>query len=108
MLVLCLHTVAFIFPNVFGCAQLAMTEGDAEDADGIELEAVEMQGPGTGHFTIGENDDDDHDDDHDEDTPTRRKVQHAEGKADDRHGPSARGTAYAMDNFQPQQHTDLT
>lgn len=88
--------------------QLAMTEGDAEDADGIELEAVEMQGPGTGHFTIGENDDDDHDDDHDEDTPTRRKVQHAEGKADDRHGPSARGTAYAMDNFQPQQHTDLT
>lgn len=88
-----------------------MTEGDAEDADGIELEAVEMQGPGTGHFTIGENDDDDdHDEDHDhdDDTPTRRKVQHADSKPDDRHPPSSRGTAYALDNFQPQQHTDLT
>lgn len=84
-----------------------MTEGDAEDADGIELEAVEMQGPGTGHFTIGENDDDD-DDDNDsrhQDTPTRRKVQQAtEGKADDRHG----GTVYSLDSFQPQHHTDLT
>lgn len=69
----------------------------AEEADGIEMDTVEFQGPGGGQFTIGE----DEEDEEDEESPTHL----GEGKID---GQGGLGAAYAMANFEPQRHTDLT
>lgn len=69
----------------------------AEEADGIELDTVEFQGPGGGQFTIGENDEDEEDDE--------RPTGLGEGKID---GQGSLGAAYSMANFEPQRHTDLT
>lgn len=68
----------------------------AEEADGIELDTVEFQGPGGGQFTIGDDEDEE-----DEASPTEL----GEGKID---GQGGLGAAYSMANFEPQRHTDLT
>ncbi|CAM9286326.1 unnamed protein product [Hapterophycus canaliculatus] len=80
--------------------QLATTEVGAEEADGIEMDTVEFQGPGGGQFTIG--DDADDDEEEHETGPTGRSN---EGKIDGQGGP---GRVYSLSDFEPQRHTDLT
>lgn len=69
----------------------------AEEADGIEMDTVEFQGPGGGQFTIGENDE--------EDEGSGNGQHLGEGKID---GQGGLGAAYSMADFEPQRHTDLT
>lgn len=73
----------------------------------MEIEAVEMQGPGAGHFTIGEHDvdsDDDVDSDEDGRGISGGDVQGVGG--DD--GNNTSGKVYSLADFEPQRHTDLT
>lgn len=66
----------------------------AEEADGIEMDTVEFQGPGGGQFTIGEDVEEHDGSDND---------QHVEeGKID------GQGGLGGYTNFEPQRHTDLT
>lgn len=67
----------------------------AEEADGIEMDTVEFQGPGGGQFTIG-------DDDEDDEEGRGNEHRFDEGKVD---GQSDFGV---YSNFEPQRHTDLT
>lgn len=82
--------------------QLATTEVAAEEADGIEIGGVELQGPGAGRFTIGE------DADSDNDSQTGHDVHGEEGKIDDGAGQRSNGAVYSLAHFEPQRHTDLT
>ncbi|CAM9296844.1 unnamed protein product [Ascophyllum nodosum] len=74
--------------------QLATTEMDADDAEGAQMEGIEMQGPGAGHFVIG--------DDGDESDDERPK-----GGKDADVGAGKNGNVYSMANFEPQRNTDL-
>lgn len=69
----------------------------AEEADGIEMDTVEFQGPAGGQFTIGDDGDDDIEEH--EASPTGRSN---EGKID------GQGAVYSLSDFEPQRHTDLT
>lgn len=97
--------------------QLATNEIAAEEADGVEIEAVEFQGPGAGHFTIGEDDDDDDDDDGGEEASSRGDYgdRLGEGKTDSTSTEDSRANngkmydqGYSLADFEPQRHTDLT
>ena len=67
---------------------------DADDAEGAQMEGIEMQGPGAGHFVIG--------DDGDESDDERPK-----GGKDADVGAGKNGNVYSMANFEPQRNTDL-
>eukprot|EP00752_Nemacystus_decipiens_P010031 g8944.t1 len=73
--------------------QLATTEVGAEEADGIEMDTVEFQGPAGGQFTIG-----------DEEEQEEIAEEHGfdEGKVD------GKGSFGVYTEFEPQRHTDLT
>lgn len=77
--------------------QLATTEVGAEEADGIEMDTVEFQGPGGGQFTIGEDVDDE-----EEQEESANEQRFDEGKVD------GQGSFGVYTDFEPQRHTDLT
>lgn len=80
-----------VFTVVDVCPQLATTEMGAEEADGVEMETVEMQGQ---QFVIGD-EGDDSDDDRD--------------YTEDGNGDGARvHKAYGVADFEPQRNSDLT
>lgn len=85
--------------RIFVRVKLATTEMGAEEADGVEMETVEMQGPGTQHFVIGEEGDDSDDDrDYTEDG-------NGDGARVDKAGKI--GKAYVVADFEPQRNSDL-
>lgn len=94
--------------TIFDNPQLATNEVGAEEADGLEIDGIELQGPGATHFTIGG------DGDSDGESPTNNNghENHSDDEADRREGDGngaqqTDGVVYSLASFEPQRHSDI-